>query len=274
MMKHMRLWPAFLVAVLVLGLGAGLPVIASEHDDSSSSDSSSSGDEGSEVPFDETEVFFEYNSTDLDLGLHIFFDAPGWTEVEVTGPGGTIFEVDNGGGLNKIGSTEVFTESAEPQLDEENLAAEIAAFQAMFPPGIYEFEGQTIHGDTLVGWAMLSHDLPARPTMIFPDPEAAENVADPEDTVIEWSDASMAGDPEITRYEIVVEFEDEITEEVFTLVFQLPADPDAASQSVAVPEGWFESLEDLDGEYKAEVVAIAGDKNATIAEVEFELEDD
>ena len=108
MMKHMRLWPAFLVAVLVLGLGAGLPVIAGKDDDSSSSDSdsdsSSSSDEGSEVPFAETEVFFEYNSTDLDLGLHIFFDAPGWTEVEVTGPGGTIFEVDNGGGLNNPSS--------------------------------------------------------------------------------------------------------------------------------------------------------------------------
>ena len=30
---------------------------------------------GIEVEFDEAEVFLEYNSTDLDLGIHIFFDA-------------------------------------------------------------------------------------------------------------------------------------------------------------------------------------------------------
>ena len=52
------------------------------------------------------------------------------------------------------------------------------------------------------------------------------------------------------------------------------ADPGATTQSMRVPSEFFESLEGLEGEFKAEVVAIADDKNATISENEFELEPD
>ena len=180
----------------------------SDSESDSDSDSESDSDSAVEaVEFAEAEVFFEYNSTDLDLGIHIFFDAVGWTEVEVEGPDGSIFEVENGGMLSTLGSTEVFTESAEPPLDEDNLEEDIARFKAMFPEGEYEFEGETIGGADLEGTATLSHALPAAPMMLFPDPEAEENIADPDDTVIEWMDASEIGDPEIVRYEIVVEFD-------------------------------------------------------------------
>lgn len=227
---------------------------------------------GDEVEFAEAEIFFEFNSTDLDLGMHLFFDAEGWENVSVSGPDGTVFSVDNGGGLREIGSTEVFTESAEPPLDEENLAQEMAEFLARFPEGEYEFEGRTIDGDRLVGSAVLSHDLPAAPRLLFPDPEAEENVADPQDAVIEWMDTSEEGDPAIERYQVVAEFEEEDTGSVFEFVVDVRADPEAATQSVTVPVEWFESLEGLAGEFKAEVVAIAADRNATIAEKEFELE--
>ncbi|MCZ6688710.1 MAG: hypothetical protein O7H41_03810 [Planctomycetota bacterium] len=223
------------------------------------------------IEFDETDVYFEYNSTDLDLGLHLFFDAEGWEKVDVTGPNGTRFSIKNGGALRQLGSTEVFTESAEPALDEENLEEEIAAFKAMFPEGEYRFRGRTINGDMLEGEAELTHDLPAAPGLIFPDPESEENVADPEATVIEWSDASGLGDPVIVRYEIVVEFEDEESEEVFVVAIQVPADAEAASQSVTIPAEFFAGLEGRDGDYKAEVVAIEGTRNATIVEAEFEL---
>ncbi len=229
---------------------------------------------GIEVEFAAAEVFFEFNSTDLDLGLHIFFDAEGWERVKVSGPGGKVFAVDNGGSLKEIGSTEVFTESAEPPLDEENLEEEMADFFSRFPAGEYKFDGRTTNGDTLVGTAVLSHGLPAAPLLVFPDEESEENFADAEDAIIEWMDTSEEGDPVIERYQVVAEFEEEETGSVFKFVVDVRADPEAETQSVTVPYEFFENLQDLEGEYKAEVVAIAAGKNATIAEHEFELAGD
>ena len=229
--------------------------------------------DGEVVEFADKEIFFEFNSTDLDLGLHIFFDAVGWEKVRVSGSDGKIFQVDNGGSLKGIGSTEVFTESAEPPLDEENLEEEMAEFLARFPEGEYQFEGATVEGDKLTGTAVLTHDLPAAPRLIFPDAESAENFADPEATVIEWADTSEEGDPAIVRYQVVVEFEEEETGRVFVSSADVLADPEAATQSLTVPPGFFESLEGLEGEFKAEVVSIEAGRNATISEHEFQLEE-
>ena len=252
-----------LVAGVALSLGTA--VWADDGDEDGEND-------GEVIEFAETKIFLEFNSTDLDLGIHIFFDAVGWEEVEVNGPDSTIFEVENDGSLKEIGSTEVFTESAEPPLDEDNLDQEIAEFLALFPEGEYEFEGETVDGDRLVGTAVLAHDLPAAPGLVFPDPESEENVADPEDTVIEWSDTSEEGEPAIVRYQVVVEFEEDETELVLKFVVDVLADPEAETQSMTVPTEFFESLEGLEGEFKAEVLAIAGNGNATIVEHEFELD--
>ncbi len=250
------------------------------HNDSWSGKSGSSSDDGSDDDSSEAEaielaaskVFFEYNSTDLDLGLHLFFDGPGWSEMQIEGPGGMIFEVENGGGFDGLGSTEVFQESAEPPLDPDNLAAEFAAFQARFPEGEYEFEGRTIDGQPLEGSWVLSHALPAAPELVFP--AEGNDEADPYDTVIEWIDTSGPGDPEIDRYEVIVEFEAEESGRVYKISAEIPADPDAAIQSLAVTPDFFGLLDEIEGEYKAEVVAIDDDtRNATIVELEFELED-
>ena len=253
--RHMRMLPVILVAVVALSLG----VIACTND-------------GEEIELAEAKIFFEYNATDLDLGIHVFFDAEGWEEMKVRGPDGTIFEVESEGSLEQIGSTEVFTESAEPELDEENLEESIAEFLALFPEGEYRFDGETIEGDRLVGTRVLTHDLLAAPGLVFPDPEQEENVADPEATVIEWRNTSEGRDPEIVRYQVVVEFEEEGTERVFEFIVDILADPEAVTQSVTVPAEFFEALEDLEGEFKAEVVAMEAGGNATISEQEFELE--
>lgn len=260
MTRYKLMVVCFLVGIGALIVGATTPELRADNEEA--------------IEFDEAEVFFEFNSTDLDLGLHLFFDAEGWEKVSVRGPNGTTFTVKNGGSLKDLGSTEVFTESAEPPLDEENLEEDIAAFKAMFPEGEYLFEGKTINGDRLEGSAELSHDLPAAPLLIFPDEESEENEADPEDTVIEWADTSGEGDPEIIRYQVVVEFEDEETEEVFEFKVDVPADAEAESQSITVPEEFFAGLEGREGGYKAEVVAMVEGGNATIREHEFELEEE
>ena len=56
--------------------------------------------------------------------------------------------------------------------------------------------------------------------------------------------------------------------------FSCRPDPDAKTQRVSVPAAFFESLEGLDGEYKAEVLAMEAGRNSTAVEQEFELEGD
>ena len=120
---------------------------------------------------------------------------------------------------------------------------------------------------------MLSHGLPAPPELFFPDPAEDSSAADADHVVIEWSDTSMAGDVEIVRFQVVVEFEVEETGEVFVSVVDVVADPDAFTQSVSIPVEFFDSLADIEGEYKAELLAIGANGNKTIVEEGFELED-
>lgn len=215
------------------------------------------------IEFAETEIFFEFNSTDLDLGIQIFFDADGWRNVKVTGPGGRIFRVSNGGGLKAVGSTEVFTESAEPELcpdGEEgcDVEAAIAAFLAGFPEGTYAFSGKTIEGARLVGDAELSWDLPA-----------AVEIVDAEGSypVVTWTPG--VGGEEVASYEVVVEAVAEIDgeEQVFTQVTQVTADV----TSITTSAEFVAMVDDLlfDGslvELKIEIIAIGANGNKTITE--------
>ncbi len=215
--------------------------------------------------FADTKIFFEFNATDNDLGIQLFFDGPGWEEVEVSGPGGrSIFEVENGGGLKRIGSTEVFTESAEPPLDENNLEADIAAFLAKFPAGTYEFEGETIDGAELEGTAELTHALPAMVDLIVDD-----------FPLIAWEPGD--GGPEVVRYHAVAEMvaEEDGEERVFVQATDFPAD--ITSMTVS-PE--FANLADEFAaagallELKVEVIAEEASGNKTITEEPiFELEE-
>ncbi len=160
-------------SMAALLLGAGLPGLA--------------GEEEEEPEFDEVEIFFEFNSTDNDLGIHIFFDGPAWKKVTVKGPQGKVYSVKNAGMLRQLGSTELFTESAEPPLDVANLQQEIDDFLAMFPEGEYEFLGKTTDGQTIEDDAELTHDLPAAPIVdvsSFPDVSWTPGADGP--AIVEW----------------------------------------------------------------------------------------
>ncbi len=215
------------------------------------------------VPFAEQEIFFEFNSTDLDLGIQIFFDADAWRQVKVTGPGGRIFKVGNGGGLKKVGSTEVFTESAEPELcpdGEEGCDVDqaIADFLAQFPEGTYVFTGKTTDGANLMGEAELSHDLP-EPLEIV---DAEGNYP-----VVVWN-PGVGGEP-VASYEVIVEAVAEVDgdEETFTQVTQVASDVTSITTSAE-----FEAM--IDGflmggtlvELKIEIIAIGENGNKTITE--------
>ena len=105
MMRHMRMLPVFLLAVVALVLAAAALV-------SCSSDANS---QVIQIPFDDAELFIEINSTDGDAGIQVFVDGEGWERLVIKDPSGKQLLVINGTTSVKAqGLTELFFESAEP----------------------------------------------------------------------------------------------------------------------------------------------------------------
>ncbi len=249
----------FWLVPLAIVLGISVPAVWAEND------KDDDDEKGNVIEFADQDIFFEYNSSALDLGIHIFFDAEAWENVTVRSPDGKIFQVKNGGSLKEIGSTEVFTESAEPPLVDdpdtatvEEIRAAIAAFQAKFPEGEYEFRGKTINGDRLVGTAELTHDLPVPVSLNLDD-----------FPVIQWTDNSVSGDPEIIGYEVVVEIvaDQDGEEKVFVNTGTFPAIQHSFTTSPEFVE-LIDFLRDQGQllELKVEVIATGDSGNKTIVE--------
>lgn len=194
------------------------------------------------IPFADAEVFFEFNTTDNDLGLQIFLDAEGWRRVKVADPHREeLVDISAKGRLSEIGITELRFESAEPSPGE---------VLALFPPGIYKFMGKTVEGNLLVGRARLSHDFLPAPTF---SPSDGEEV-DPNNTVVTW-DA-----PGAELVEVIIESED--SDEVFDVIVS------GSTTSLNIPPQFLEP----GTEYKIEILVIAENGNRTIAESTFVTE--
>ncbi len=194
---------------------------------------------GMQIPFDDAEAFFEFNTTDNDLGLQIFLDAEGWRMVKVSDPGKQkIVQIMAEGNLSELGITELRFESAEPS------PAEVLA---LFPPGDYEFRGKTVEGDRLASTAELSHDFLPAPTF---SPSDGEEV-DPNNTVVTWNA------PGAEQVEVIIENEE--SGDVFDVIVS------GSVTSLNVPPQFLEP----DTEYKIEILAIAENGNRTIAESDF-----
>lgn len=195
-------------------------------------------DDGIEIPFADAEVFFEFNSTDDDLGFQLFLDGEGWKQVEVSDPeGDEILKFGAKGVLKELGITELRFESAEPS------PAEVLA---LFQPGVYEFEGKTVEGDRLVGMGELSDNLPPAPTF---SPSDGEVVA-PDNTVIEW-DA-----PGAEFVEVIIG--DDLGQDIDVILT-------AETTSLSVPPQFLRP----DTEYDIEILAISENGNKTITQSSF-----
>ncbi len=210
------------------------------------------------IEFGEVAVFFEENDTDGDLGIQLFFDGEPWKRVRVYGPDQRkVFDVKNGGSLREIGSTEVFTESAEPGFDDlrhEDLID-------LFPPGDYKFRGRGVEGEWLVGEATLTHNFPAAPDITSPMEDEEVDINDL--LVVEWDTVADPNPPEsvIEAYHVVVEKdEDDERLRVFA-IDMLPTDT-----SVTVPPEFLEAGKD----YKVENLAIETSGSKTITKLAFE----
>jgi Fibronectin type III domain len=190
-------------------------------------------------------LIVEVNATDGDAGLQFFLDGEPWNSMTISDPSGrVIVDVDAEGRLKDWGLTELFSESNEPPFTEVPLAE----FKARFPQGRYEFVGETIEGDRLVGTARLSHDIPDGPKIIEPADGATVS---PDNVVARWQAPPEPPGIDIVGYRVIATREDPLR--VYSV--ELPA----SARSVPIPAAFLQA----DTEYELEIQAIEESGNWT-----------
>ena len=204
---------------------------------------------GGQVDFDFARIYWEYNSTANDIGVHVTLDGEDWTELEIENPSeDVIFSVKGKGPYHEFGLTELFFEGAEPSLEDVPLQELLAKF----PEGRYEFSGLTADGHEIESMDRFSHAIPDGPD-VFADQGANDFLR------IRWSavDSPPPGFPnkriDIVAYQVIVED------------FQVTVP--ASVLSVTVPPEYVGTLES--GEHQYEVLAIDKSANQTITEGYF-----
>ena len=220
-------------------------------------------DEGDEIPFAEANVFFELNNTDGDLGIHALIDGEPWKRLEIENPDErSLLDIRVRSKLRRQGMTELAFESAEPTFDE--LSPE--EFFDRFPEGEYEVEGATLDGAEMESTAIVTHVMPAPPSITVngedlpedcdegPVPEVSEPLTIAWEEVEEsHPDLGRTGELiEVDSYELVVEGED------VCFGFDLPPD----ITEVTLPAGLVSSGEEL----KVEVLVTEESGNRTATE--------
>lgn len=117
---------------------------------------------GQDVQLSISKLYWEYNDSANDLGVHVFLDGENWKKMKITNPDGRkLFEVKGSGPYKDLGLTELFFEGAEPNLDDFPLADLLA----LFPEGEYEMEGVTVEGEEIEGEVDFSHAIPDGPNV-------------------------------------------------------------------------------------------------------------
>jgi hypothetical protein len=205
------------------------------------------------VPLAIKKIYFEYNATANDLGVHVFLDGEDWKEIKIVNPKRrTIFEVEGKGPYKEFGMTELFFEGAEPNLDDVPLEELLDRF----PAGDYEFVGKTVDGGRIGGTGTLSHAIPAGPSNV------SAQLGPGNSLVISWNrvTAPPNGFPNepinIVAYQVIVG------------AFQVTVPATSApSQSVTVSPEFVGSL--APGEQLFEVLAIEASGNQTLTESSF-----
>lgn len=207
---------------------------------------------GGESEFSIARVYWEYNASANDLGVHVTLDGEDWQQLAITNPSGKkLFQVKGSGPYRTYGMTELFFEGAEPSLDDVPLAELLAEF----PEGEYEFEGVLVDGAAIDGESELSHAIPDGPVV------SAETGPGGLLRIL-WSEVTSpppgfpAAPIQIAGYQVIVEPSFQLT---------LPAQ----ARSVTVSPEFVRTLGA--GIHKYEVLAIEVNGNQTLTEGEFEL---
>ena len=188
------------LAFLIAALGSGLATAAEP------------------LELSETELFFELNDTDGDLGIHASIDGGPYSELEIEDPRGrTVLAIEARRHLRRQGLTQLFMESAEPSFDE--LSPE--TFFRRFPEGVYTIEAERGRQEVEVE-VELSHVLASPPPNVTVNGIPAAESCDAGDlplvlapVVVDWDPVTEShpelgrpGPVEIVRYQFFAEQED------------------------------------------------------------------
>jgi hypothetical protein len=216
------------------------------------------------VPLKEAKLNIEHNATDRDTGFQAFVDSEGWRRLELRGRAGKLLSLEGRGALGKLGLTELFFETVEP----ENADTPIKQMLAKLPEGRYRIAGTAQENGKRVGRtagkAWLTHDIPQGPRLVSP----ADGASVPtRGLVADWEPVSrtITGKPtKIIAYQLIVEKDVEPHRHMigkFGLSMYLPP----SVTSIDVPDGFLEP----GTAYDWEVLAIERSGNQTLSSASF-----
>ncbi len=210
------------------------------------------------VPLKDARLKIELNATDQDVGIQLFIDADPWKRMSVYDPNGVLaFSAVASGRIGLQGGTELFLESAEPNFSQLTLAA----FLQRFPAGDYRIEGEGYAGETFLGIAKFTHNIPDGPQLLSPGEDAE---VDPDNTVVRWAPVPPPNGSPIVGYQVLVVRPNSGITAIPKLILDIMMPPTATS--LAVPAGFL-----LPGlEYEWEVLAIEAGGNQTLSVGHFE----
>jgi hypothetical protein len=216
------------------------------------------------IPLKDAKLNIEHNATDKDTGFQGFVDSEGWRRLDVRGPGGQVLTFEARGTLARLGLTELFFESVEP----ENADVPIDEMLAKLPEGNYTIAGPAQENGKSAGrtsgTAWLTHDIPAGPTLVSPAEGATVPVRG---VVARWKPVSktITGEPvTIIAYQLIIEKDVEPHRHMIGklgLSMYLPR----SVTSIAVPNGFLQPRT----AYKWEVLAIERSGNQTLSSGSF-----
>jgi hypothetical protein len=246
MSSYLRRLPGLLVAMVALIMVAIAPGASAANVADLKVGATAPRTSAAQFPI--AKIYWEYNATANDLGVHVSLDAEDWRTLKIVHPNGqTLFNVTTKGAYREFGLTELFFEGAEPSLDEVPLEELLG----QFPAGQYKFIGTTVDGTTLESAPTLSHAIPAGPVV--------SSTVNGNAVEISWQ--AVTGPPtgfpdeqiKIVGYQVIVE----------SFQVTLPA----SSRKVTVPPEYVASLPS--GEIPFEVLAIEASGNQTLTEGSF-----
>ena len=198
------------------------------------------------IPFEQHDLFIEYNATDGDAGLQLNLDAENWKKFTLRDPRGRVLvNMTARGRLSHPphGLSELFFEASEPPFTQ----VPFRRFKRLFPEGTYRFSGIAGNGRRMTGSDRLSHLIPGAPHVISPTRGAQ---VDPNGFRVSWDPVRSPAGVKIVSYQVTVKLGKR------ELSMYLPA----TATSVAIPGEFLEPGKPLE----AEVLARESSGNQTI----------
>ena len=216
------------------------------------------------VPLKDAKLNIEHNATDEDTGFQGFVDSEGWRRLDVRGPGGQVLALEARGAFAKLGVTELFFETVEP----ENADTSIDEMLTKLPEGNYAIEVPAKENGKSTGrtsgTAWLTHDIPAGPTLVSPAEGATVPVSG---VVARWRPVSktITGEPvTIIAYQLIIEKDVEPHRHMIGKLGLSVYVPRSVT-SIDVPNGFLQPRT----AYKWEVLAIERSGNQTLSSGSF-----